>query len=239
MNNTNNISAQMAYDKAKEVFFQSFLNTFLEKGRSAEECRNWVNGLKLSQSEIRLEVELNANSTSFQFGLTNNDPNSTNVIFNTEKRLQLQDSLVVNEYAIQIGNPASRTDVFWKERTYGNTIDFGAADAAILEQVLYGKGFFRVTCNNDVVYPFRRMFNHLYRGQTQQTAALGAASPNDQLRGAEDGFITMQPNMFLIGTKGYIPEIKLPLAMTGLAATFSRAIFVANGVLAQNSTSFS
>ncbi len=239
MNNNNNISAEMAYQKARDVFYNSFIGTFLEKGKTAADCRSFVDGLKLSQSEIRLEVELNANSTTFQFGLTNNDPNSTNVIFNTEKRLNLQDSLVVNEMGFYVGNPASRTDVFWKERTYGNTIDFGLADAAIIEQVLYGKSFFRVTCNNDVVYPFRPLLNNLYRPQTQQTVALGAASPNDQFRGAEDGLITMQPNMFLIGTKGYIPEVKLPLAMTGLAATFSRLILTAKGVLAQNSTSFS
>jgi len=239
MNNTNNISAEMAYIKAKEIFVSSFMDTFISKGRSAEDCRQWVNGLKLSQSEVRLEVELNAANTSFAFGLTNNDPNSNNVVFNTEKRLNLQDSLVVNEYGFYVGAPASRVDVAWRERTYGNFIDFGVADGALLEQILYGKGTFRVTCNGDVVYPNRPVINNLYRPQTQMTGALAAASPNDQFRGAEDGLITMQPNMFLIGTKGYIPEVKIPLALTGLAGTFHRLIFVAKGVLAQNSTSFS
>lgn len=239
MNNTNNISAELAYEKAKKIFYNSFLSDFLKQGRSAQECQDWVNGLKLSQSEVRLEVELNAANTSFAFGLTNNDPNSNNVVFNTEKRLNLQDSLVVNEYGFYVGAPSSRTAVNWRERTYGNEIDFGTADAALIEQILYGKGSFRVTCNGDVIYPNRPIINNLYRPQTQMTAALGAASPNDQFRGAEDGLITMQPNMFMIGTKGYIPEVRIPLALTGLSGTFHRLIFVGKGVLAQNSTSFS
>jgi hypothetical protein len=86
--------------------------------------------------------------------------------------------------------------------------------------------------------PYRGLFNHWYKGQTQQTAALGAASPADQIRGAEDGFITDEPNILLIGSKGYIPQIILPAAIA-LTSTHVRAVLIFKGILAQNSTSVS
>lgn len=243
MNNTSNNSAEQAFEKAKRIFKVSMMDRFMELYKNDSlaadaACVNWVNNLKLSQSEVRLETELNITSTVFQFGMTVQDQNSANVLFNTENRLAPQNSLVASEYGIYVGNPASRTDTNWQLRSYGNIVDFAAAQANAIDNQFFSNGAFRVTTNNDVVIPYRGMWNHLYRPQTQQTAALGAGSPGDQIRGAEDGMITMQPNLLLIGTKGYIPEIKLPVALAA-AGTFSRAIIIFRGVLAQNSTSYS
>lgn len=243
MNNSNNISAEAAFEKAKRIFFNAMLDRFLEKYKgdyvSAEAaCEAWVNNLKLSQNEIRLECLLNATATNFQFAITTNDQNSGNTLFNTENRLRQQDSLVASEYGIYVGNPSSNTAVDWELRTYGNLVDFTAAQAAALDKTFYSNGYFRVSANNDTVVPYRGVWNHLYRPQTQQTAALGPASPGDQIRGSEDGMITLQPNLLLIGTKGYIPEIKIPAALASVA-TFTRAVLIFRGVLAQNSTSFS
>lgn len=243
MNNTNNATAEAAFEKAKRIFKMSMMDRFMEKFKNDSvaadiACTDWVNNLKLSQSEVRLEVELNTASTVFQFGMTVQDSNSTNFVFNTESRLAPQNSLVASEYGIFVGNPASRTDTNWALRTYGNINDFTVAQGAAIDNQLFGNGTFRVTTNNDVVIPYRGMWNHLYRPQTQQTAPVGAGSPGDQIRGAEDGMITMQPNLLLIGTKGYVPEIKLPVNLAA-AATFSRAIIIFRGVLAQNSTSYS
>ncbi len=232
MNNTNNYSARMSFDIARQVLFDAWIGSF--KG-DAVACRNWVNGRKLSQHEIRLEVELNITNNRFVFGVTPNQANSTNFVFNTENRLNLQDSLIAAEYGIFVAQPSSRTDTTYLLNTYGNTQQFAAADAAALDSTFYSNGYFSVKVNNDVVIPYRGMFNHLYRPQTQQTAALGAGSPKDQLRGAEDGFVTQEPNLLLIGSKNYVPEIVLPAALAS-AATFERAILIYRGVLAQNST---
>jgi hypothetical protein len=240
MNNTNNISARESFRIAKDLLYNAFRNdpAFAHANGDAQ-CRNWVNSRKLSQSEIRLEVELNATNNSYVFGLTANQQNSSNVIFNTENRLTMQDSLICNEYGFFVGNPSSQSATDWELKTYGNTQTFAAGtDANLLNTTLYGHGYFRMTCNNDVVMPYRGLFNHWYRAQTQQTAALGAASPADQIRGAEDGFITDEPNILLIGSKGYIPQIILPAAMA-LTATNIRAVLLFKGVLAQNSTSVS
>lgn len=231
MNNTNNMSARESYQHAKQMFFRAMRDKF---GSDAA-CWAWVNGLKLSQSEIRLEVELNTANNIFTFGVTPNQASTTNVVFNTERRLELQDSLCVQEYGLYVAQPASRTDTAYELKTYGSTQTFAAADAAALDSTFYSNGAFAVRCNNDVVAPYRGLFNHWYKPQTQQTAALGAASPADQIRGAEDGMITMEPNLVLIGSKNYQPQVMLPSALAS-AAAFLRAIVIFRGVLAQNST---
>lgn len=235
MNNTNNISARDTFQRAVEMFVNAFSPAF---GGDYAAAKKYVNGLKLSQHEIRLEVNLNATSTNFKFALTPNQVNTSNVQFATENRLQMQDSLVASEYGIFVGQAAGNNDNTYQLRTYPNTQDFAAADVAALNSAFYSNGSFRLTCNNDVIVPYRGLWNHLYKGQTQQTAALGAGSPQDQVRGAEDGMITLEPNIVLIGSKGYVPEIVLTTAMASAAANL-RCILVFRGVLAQNSTSVS
>lgn len=235
MNNTNNISARESFIKAKAMFLQAWLPAF---GGDESACLRYIDGLKLSQNEIRLEVNLNTTSTNFKFGLTPNQINTSNVQFLTENRLQMQDTFVANEYGIFIGQTTGNNDAAYQLHSYPNTQDFAAADVTALNSTFYSNGSFRITCNNDVIMPYRGLWNHLYRGQTQETAALGANSPQDQQRGAEDGMITMEPNILLIGSKGYVPEIVLPSALASAASNL-RAILVFRGILAQNSTSVS
>lgn len=232
MNSTNNASARQSFEIAQNILFQAWIGSF--QGDQAA-CRNWVNNRKLSQGEIRLEVELNTQNNRFVFGVTPNQANSTNVIFNTENRLNLQDSLIASEYGIFVAQPASRTDTAYVLNTYGNTQNFAAADAAALDSTFYSNGFLQTKVNNDVVIPYRGLINHWYKPQTQQTAPIGAGSPKDQLRGAEDGYVTQEPNLLLIGSKNYQPEIVLSSALAS-AAPFLRAILIYRGVLAQNST---
>lgn len=241
MNNTNNMSAAESYLKAKRMFWRAFRDKFQTTAKGGndaqgdQDCLDFVESLKLSQSEIRLEVGLTAAATQFLFALTPNQQNTSGIQFNTERRLNLQDSFCANEYGIMVGQPSSNTDTTWQLRTYPNTQDFAAADVAALASTFYSHGWFEMRCNNDVIMPYRGLWNHLYKPQTQQTAALGAASPADQLRGAEDGFITDEPNIVLIGSKGYIPQISLPVNLAS-ASEFERAIIIFRGVLAQNST---
>lgn len=232
MNSTNNASARQSFEIAQQILFNAWIGSF---NGDVNACRNWVNNRKLSQGEIRLEVELNTQNNRFVFGVTPNQANSTNVIFNTENRLNLQDSLIASEYGVFVAQPSSRTDTAYVLNTYGNTQVFAAADAAALDSTFYSNGFLQTKVNNDVVIPYRGLINHWYKPQTQQTAAIGAGSPKDQLRGAEDGYVTQEPNLLLIGSKNYQPEIVLPSALAS-AASFLRAVLIYRGVLAQNST---
>jgi len=233
MNNTNNVSARMSFDIAKNVLYKAWIESF---GNDARACQNWVDGRKLSQSEIRCEVTLNTTNTNFTFGVTQGQPNTTNVQFPTEKRLNLQDSLIVAEYGIFVGLPASNTDTNWPLKTYGNPNVFTTAGSfAALDGAFYAAGGFQMTVNNDTIIPYRGLFNHYYRPQTQQIAAIAVGAVGDQLRGAEDAMITQEPNLLLVGSKNYVPQLVLPAALAAVTAG-TRAVLIFRGVLAQNST---
>ena len=232
MNSTNNISARNTYENAKKVLFDSWIKSF--EG-NAKACMDWVEGRKLSQSAIRLEVNLTTTGNVFTFGVTPNQINTTGVQFATEKRLNLQDSLVVSEYGIFTGQANSNTDAAYRLNTYGNANVFAAADANALNTTFYSNGGFQVNVNNDVVLPYRELFNHFYIPQTQQVAALGAAANQSQIRGAEDGFVTQEPNLLIIGSKNYVPQIVLPANLASAAVNL-RCVLIFRGILAQNST---
>lgn len=244
MNNKNNYSARDAYDIAREILYNGMRSdpAFNKPGQPTtkgdNDCWDWVNSRKLSQNEVRMEVKLNATNNQFKFGLTQNQPNTNNVQFVTEHRLDMQDIMVMNEMKFEIGLPASDTDVNWEPVTYPNTQIFAAGDVPLLKNILYGQGWFSMMVNNDNIIPYRRLKNWYQSNQTQQTAALGTGSPQDQECGAEDGIIVWEPNILLIGSKGYIPQINFPAAMTGLAGSV-RAIITALGVLGQNASSVS
>jgi hypothetical protein len=237
MNQTNNISARQSYDIARKLLFNAMKDDPAFKGNEAM-AWEWVNGRKLSQGEIRLECGFSAVSTRFQFGLTQNQPNTSNVLFATESRLTMQDTMVCSEYKIEVAQTAGDNDVAYQSRTYGNQVDFGAAFANQIDQIFYNNGSYKLTCNGDVIVPYRALKNHLYRPITQQTLALGAASPGDEIRGNQDGMITCEPNILYIGSKGYIPEIVLKTALSAATAN-SRIILTLSGLIAQNSTNVS
>jgi hypothetical protein len=235
MNGTNNISARESYRIAREMFYDALRDKFPEGPMGDQKCRNWVNSLKLTQGEIRLEVQLNATNNIFTFGVTPNQANTNNVVFNTERRLPLQDSICATEMQILICKPASQTSTAHELRSYGNTQDFTAAAAAAINSTFYSHGDFTLKVNNDVLVPYRGLLNWVYKPQTQMTAALGAGSPNDQFRGVEDASCTTEPNIVLIGSKNNIPQIELPTNMATVDE-FTRAVIIFKGPYAQNST---
>ena len=203
------------------------------------ECARFVNNLKLSQSEIRTEVQLTTTANNFTFGLTTQQSSTGQTApFNTEQRLTLQDSLCVSEYGLFVAKPTSATDTTYVLNTYGNASIFSTANvAAAINGTLFANGQFKMTCNNDVLIPARGLFNHYFVPQTQNAVGVTAQTvfPIDQKRGTEDGFITSEPNLVLVGSKNYIPQIVLPAALAAVE-TYQRAVLVFRGILAQNST---
>jgi hypothetical protein len=244
MNNTNNASARQSYDIAKNILFNAWIGSFaaangddpsLPSPKTVKACWDWVNGRKLSQSEVRLEVELDTNNSIFTFAMTPTQNNTTGVRFNTERRLEQQDSLIASEYGVFVGQASSQTDTTWKLLTYGDRFVLAANDAAAINSTFYSHGSFQMRVNNDVIIPYRGLFNHLYIPQTQQVNALAAGEPIDQIRGAEDGCVTLEPNILLVGSKNYVPQIVLPTALANASANL-RAVLIFRGILAQNST---
>lgn len=235
MNGTNNISARESYRIAREMFYEALRDKFEEGPIGDSKCRKWVNSLKLTQGEVRIEVQLNANNNIFTFGVTPNQANTNNVVFNTERRLPLQDSICATEMQIYVMRPSSQIATNQLLRSYGNMIDFTAAAALSIDTTFFSHGNFRMTINNDVVVPYRGLNNFFYKPQTQQTAALGAGSPGDQIRGVEDSTATCEPNIVLIGSKNNVPQIELPTNMATVDE-FTRAVIIYKGPYAQNST---
>lgn len=235
MNNTNNISSRESYKQAKQMFYIALRDKFAPGAKGDMDCRNWVESLKLTQGEIRMEVELSATQNIFTFGVTPNQANTNNVVFPTERRLPLQDSICGTEMMLQVCKPSSRTATDFQLRSYGNTVDFSAAAAAALNSTFYGNGNFTFKVNNDVLVPYRGLQNWYYAPQTQETAALGAGSPNDQFRGAEDASVTLEPNLVFIGSKNNIPQIELPGNLATVDAG-TRVVITIRGPYAQNST---
>jgi hypothetical protein len=155
-------------------------------------------------------------------------------IFNNEQRLNLQDTFVVSQMGIFVSAPASAVDVAYRLCTYPNQVLFGAANAAAL-RALYNAGQIKITVNNIVYTPTWDVFRHLYQPETQETAALGAGSPDDQQAGKYDGFYPMEPNFNLIGSKNNVIQLQMPIGLTAILAN-SRIEIIFRGVLAQNST---
>lgn len=233
MNYTNNGTARMSFNNARQAIYDAWIESF---GGNSKQCWAYVNSLKLAQNEVRLEVKLTANNTNYVFGTIANQASSSNQQFPTEQRLLQQDTLIASEYGVYVGLPSSDADTTFELQTFANPAIFTPADAALINGILYSNSKLKVTVNNDVVVPGRGIFANLYKPQTQQTAAVGAGSPETQIRGAEDGMVTIEPNIYLIGSKNSVPEIILPNSLTGLTTTFARLIIIFRGLLAQNST---
>lgn len=211
--NMTGIEARMVYENAQRLLRTAF------PGQD-------VSRFKTTQGTLRLELALSTALTQYQFQILNQ---TTGAQFNTEIRLNLQDSFVISALAVFIALPASSTSSTFELDTYCNTVKYTNAAAM---NALYN-GQLQCKINNDVVIPAWDLQRHFYRPQTQLTAA--ANSPLDQKRLAEDAFYPVEPNVIAIGSKNTQFSIQLPQAITAVDAN-SRVVLLMRGVLAQNST---
>lgn len=206
----NSVAARMVYDNALRALNQAY------PGQR----------FKTTQSFLRLELALSTTKTQYQFQVLNQTTGSQ---FNTEQRLNLQDSFVISEMGVFIAGPSSSTDTTFELDTYANTVNY--TNAAAMNAIY--NGVLSIAVNNDVIMPAWDLQRHFYRPQTQVTAA--ANSPLDQKRIAEDGLYPVEPNIVLIGSKNNNITISLQAALSAVDAN-SRVVLLLRGVLAQNST---
>jgi hypothetical protein len=216
-----NISARMVYENAREAVRAAFKNV-----------PNILQIAKLTQGSLRVSQAMVVGQTLYQFPILVNETQLG--IFNTEQRLNLQDSFVVSQMGIFVSNPASSLDAAYRLMSYPNPVAFGAGPAAAL-QALYN-GTIKLTVDNNVLIPIWDVDRHLYQPETQQTAALGAGSPNDEISGQHSSFYPVEPNVVFIGSKNNVLQLQLPVGLTSILAN-SRIEILFRGVLAQNTTS--
>jgi len=218
----NGIEARMGYQNSIKAIAKAF--------NVAED--RVLEIVKLTQGSLRFEQPLVAGQTLYTFPVLDNQ-----TIFSPlEDRLVLQDSFVINSVFVGTGAPASLADNTFLPDTYANTQKYGANGPAL--QAWWNSTNLRITVNNDIVTPKWDIYRHYNAAETQQTAALGAASPMDQERGAFDGWYPMEPNVVMQGQKNTVLQIVFKQGSAGLATVqaFSRGIIMVRGYLAQNST---
>lgn len=214
------IASRMDFDVAVELFAKAFR-------KSKEQV---VKDFRLTQSRLRLEQPITTTSTLLSFPVLSNIQNQAQQ-FNTEVRLNLQDSFIPTRIGIYVAKPTGTADATFKLQSYMNPFVFAQA---VPMQVLYN-GFLSISVNNDKLLPNWPLGWHESRPETQQTAAVGAGSPVDQFNGDDDGLRPMQPFVLLLGSKNLQIQVNLPLAPTAVDAN-SRMVIVFDGILAQNST---
>jgi len=133
----------------------------------------------LTQSYLRLEQPVTTTATNIVFPiLVNQTFGSSNTTFITERRLQLQDSFVVSDLALFLFFPSAvgaTTSHLYSYPSFFIT----AASYAQYQQIYHG--YLTLSVNNQVIVPFWDVQRSYKVNQTQNLAAIAAASPDDQL----------------------------------------------------------
>lgn len=213
-----NINGRMIFDNSRRALKKAF----------ADVPNLDTDLFKLTQSYVRLEQALVAGQTLYTFPVLANQ----GATFNTEQRLNLQDSLVISSIGVFLSLPTSATDAAYKLFAYPNFFFF-AANAAPA-QALYN-GRLNISVNNNTILPAWDLQRHWITTDVQQNAAVAAAVFQDKYNGSENGYFPCEPNLVLVGSKNYQVTIQLPAGIATVSA-LSRVVIVFRGILAQNST---
>lgn len=190
---------------------------------------------KLTQSYLRVEQALVAGITQYRFPVLVTETSPT--IFNTEKRLNLQDSFVVASIGVFVSAPSSATATAFLPQTFPNPTLFTTTTAADLE-TLYNTGSLEIKVNNNVLVPdwdiLRHHNNPGANGYDTLNTGATPVAPIPAQSGI-DGFFPMEPNIVFVGAK----NTKLTINLAGGIATVlanSRITMIFRGILAQNTT---
>jgi hypothetical protein len=218
----NSIAARMVFQNAINSMVKAF------SGTPGFDIRQY----KLTQSYLRLEQPLTVGKSNYLFPVMINQSNGA--IFNTEQRLNLQDSFVTSEVRFYLAQPTSATDTKYRKLPYPNPFVFVDEATALSVGAVYN-GYMTISVNNNVLVTAWDLDRHYYSPQTQQTAAWGAASPLDEYDGNNYGLYPMEPNIVFVGSKNNNVQIQLPEGVD-TAPAFSRIGLEFKGILAQNST---
>ena len=215
------LGQRLIYENAKELLDENGVN---------------VKTAILTQSYLRLEQLMTTTATNTLFPiLINAGGANAGAPFPTERRLNLQDSFVASEIGVFLFPAATAADTTKQLRSYPSFFTF-TAPANTNAQTLY-HGYLTLSVNNQVLVPFWDLYRSYLVNQTQNLAALAAASPDDQLSGRDDVFFPTEPNWIIIGSKNNALTLVLPNSFATVLAGSPRIVIYLRGVLAQNSTS--
>jgi hypothetical protein len=214
----NSMDARMIFDNARQTITTAY-------GPGA------VKKFVLTMSTLRLEQPIVAGLNQYTFPVLTFD-NQVAAPFATEIRLKQQDTFIVSHMMYYIATPATAVDTAFLPLTYESPFLTGVN--AIPMRALWSGDIVMTLGNYKYLYNWDLM-RHYYAPQTQQTAALGAASPTDQKRLVEDGFCPVEPTIALVGTEDNLIQVNLDAAPATFNAN-ARLGIMFRGVNAQNST---
>ncbi len=226
----------MASQIGQRLAFQNASNAVKRAGQSPANA-------VLSQSYLRLETGLVAGNTQYKFDiLVNENTQTTN--FNTQLKLNLQDSFIVSQIGFFLATPSSNTATNYRLLTYPNKTAFNTAGSAAACNSIYN-GYMSLTINQRTIIPNWDLYKHLDVPTTQQNMITGSfiASPlgtlaDDENNASDFGFFPCEPNIVLVGSKKNDLTVTLPSGIpAGAVHPDSRLVCIFRGILAQNTTS--
>src|SRR5690606_28295154 len=100
----NNVTQRLVYENARAAVMRAFGQNFNESS------------LRMTQSYLRLEQSIQAGKTQYNFPVQVNQ----GTVFNTEKRLNLQDTFVISEVGIYVAKTTGATDAAFKLNTFAD-----------------------------------------------------------------------------------------------------------------------
>jgi hypothetical protein len=190
----------------------------------------------LTDSCLRLEQQLLTTKTQYQFAVLTNNNGPSNTLYNTEQRLNQQDSFISYALNFYLGEPSTATDATFIDYTYPSpTVFVGAGEAAALGTIY--KSYMKVTINNIVKIPTLHMGRFWFVPATQKATAAANQNgiANDARDGSTDGSMMLTGLLTFIGSKNNLIEFFMPAALAAIGAQ-TRMIQEWRGLLAQNST---
>lgn len=217
--NNSTVNSRLVFENSRSLLAQAGLN---------------VANAKLTQSDLVLQQAASTTKTQYQFAILVNNNGSAGTMFNTEVRLNQQDAFIVSAMGFFLSKPTSSTDATYVQETYPNPVIFPTGAASL--ETFYNS-LLQIAINNDIVLPVWHMGRHRYVPQSQKVAAAANQNGigNDQIDLSNDGFLPIEPNIVMVGSKNNIITLTLPVAPATLDANTRLTLWM-RGVLAQNST---
>lgn len=216
------VGSRLAYTKAKEAINRA--------GFSAGQA-------VLSQSFLRLEVDLSITKTLYQFPILVND-NTNGSQKNTETRLNLQDAFICSSLGLFFAKPSSATDSSFQLVSYPNASIFSTSNTATSLYQFYNS-YMTLTVNNRQIVPAFDLYRFYNVPNQQQVTApyysAQTAAWKDEQNGNNSGFCPIEPGWTIVGSKNNVLQVQLPNALTAIE-TNSRVVLIMRGHLAQNVT---
>lgn len=221
-------NSRLSYKVAKEAL--------LKAGISPERA-------KLTQSYLRFEAIMSASVTTYNLGVLVNQPSfnagasGAPTTFNTERKLNLQDSFICDQMGVFLGVSASVTDSSaMKLVSFPDPTIITTANAAAAAYGLYS-GWASLNVDQQNISPYWDLQRHLVIPNTNVGGTTTAATGFNQseLNGQTQGFAPVQPCWIFNGKQNIQFNLNLPAAISTVqASSLGRIVVILRGHLAQN-----